>query len=410
MARHVFVVAVMVGVSLFALPARAQEKTVVQGNTDFGCRLYRRIAEKPGNVFCSPFSISTALAMTAAGARGTTLGQMADVLGLEPLDEAVHGRMGELLADLNSRALKGRWAQDPNAGQKPFELVIANALWGQKNYPFSPEFVAIGGKHYGAGVQALDFKTALEAARKEINGWVEQRTASRIKDLLGPADLTPDVRLVLTNAIYFKAAWDEPFVARATLDAPFHLAGGEKPAVPTMHRTAGLRTLDVGDADVVELPYLGDAASMVLVVPKALDGLAAIEAKLDRATLDGWLGKLDHQMISLWLPRFKYTSRFELSEQLQAMGMVDAFKFPGADFTAMSPTGELYIGFVIHQAYVDVNESGTEAAAATAVGMKAGGAPAQPREIKADRPFLFLIRDAKTGSILFLGRVADPRG
>ncbi len=411
MARHVLIAAVVLTVSVLAPRTLAQDSPVVPGNTAFGLALFKRFAERPGNVVCSPFSISTALAMTAAGARGNTLAQMSTLLGLDLAADDTHRQFGALLADLDSRTTTGAWANDPDAGKKPFELVVANALWGQQDYPFSRSFMAIVSQQYRAGIQAVDFRGASDATRRQINAWVEERTSSRIKDILGPVDLGPDARLVLTNAIYFKAAWAASFHASDTCDQPFHLANGDTPAVPTMHCAHHLRAFDAGAVDIVELPYMARAASMLLIIPKATGGLAAIEAQLEPATLTGWLAKLRHlesEDIALALPRFKLTSRFELSPQLQAMGMIDAFKSPAADFTAMSPTGELFIGRVIHEAYVDVDEAGTEAAAATHVtgDMEKG----DPRVIKADRPFLWAICDTKTGSILFLGRVADPRG
>ena len=360
MARHVLIAAVVLtAVSVLAPRALAQDSPVVTGNTAFGLALFKRFAERPGNVVCSPFSISTALAMTAAGARGNTLAQMSALLGLDLAADDTHRQLGALLADLDSRITTGAWANDPDAGKKPFELVVANALWGQQDYPFAHSFMAIVSQQYRAGIQAVDFRGASDATRKQINAWVEERTSSRIKDILGPVDLGPDARLVLTNAIYFKAAWAASFHASDTRDQPFHLANGDTPAVPTMHCARHLRAFDAGAVDIVELPYMARAASMLLIIPKATGGLAAIEAQLEPATLTGWLAKLrplESEDIALALPRFKLTSRFELSPQLQAMGMIDAFKSPAADFTAMSPTGELFIGRVIHEAYVDVDE------------------------------------------------------
>jgi len=381
---------------------------VVKGNTAFAVALHRRLAAEEGNLFHSPFSISTALAMTAAGARGETAKQMAEVLHLPP-SEKTHVQLGALLTDLNARKLEARWREDPDAGKPAFELAIANSLWGQEGYPFVQAFLDLTRKHYGAGLQACDFKGDAAGARKRINGWVEEKTNDRIKDLLKASDVTPDLRLVLTNAIYFKAAWDEPFHESATRDAPFHLAGGTTADVPTMHKFAHLAHKDAGDLDVVKLPYQGEQASMVLLIPKKADGLAAIEASMSEKKLGAWLSGLKGTFVDLALPRFKYSSRFGMNDVLQAMGMKLPFLYPEADFKGISPTGELFIGFVIHQAFIDVNEEGTEAAAATAVGMRAGGAPPKPITIRADRPFLFLIRDEVSGSILFMGRVSDPR-
>lgn len=385
----------------------ADVKGIVAGNSAFAIDLHRELACKEGNLFHSPFSVSTALSMTYAGARGNTAREMAEVLHL-PADP--HEAMGELVADLNARKLRKRWRDDPNAGKKPFELVIANALWGQQDYPFVEQFVELTQQRYGAGLIALDFRGDLETSRQKINGWVEEKTNDKIKEPIQEGDLTPDVRLVLTNAIYFKSAWDEPFEERCTREETFYLASGKKADVKMMHRTSYFESKDAGDFDIVKLPYQGNEASMVLMIPKKADGLAAIESRLTAKALDEWLGALKTDFIALGLPRFKYSSRFVLNEVLQVLGMTDAFVFPDADFKAMSPTGELYIGFVITQSFVDVNEDGTEAAAATVGFLSIGIVPATPRSVTADKPFLFLIRDEKTGSILFVGRVADPRG
>lgn len=216
------------------------------------------------------------------------------------------------------------------------------------------------------------------------------------------------MRLVLTNAIYFKAAWDEPFQERNTKSAPFHLASGRTVDVPTMHRTDSLRRVEEVTFWAVELPYRRGELSMVCVVPKQVDGLPAVEASLSAARVKSILGSMKKEWLSLALPKFKYSARFVLNDVLIGMGMKQAFSFPGADFTGMSATRELYIGFVIHQAFVDVHEQGTEAAAATAVGMRAGGMPPPPKPALIDRPFMFLIRDRVTGSVLFVGRVTDP--
>ena len=382
---------------------------VVEGNTAFATVLHRRLASEPGNLFHSPFSISTALAMTGAGARGETARQMSEVLRLDLSGDATHAAVGALLADLNGRTLAPRVHDDPVRGDKPFELAIANALWGQEGYPFEASFVELGRARYGAALLLLDFLGAPEESRRRINRWVEERTNDRIRDLIRAGDLTPDARLVLTNAIYFKSVWREPFQKEATRDQPFHTAAGEVAEVPTMRRTDSLEAMDAGDLDVVKLPYGGRAASMVLLVPKEKNGLAAIEARIDAAALTAWVRGCKPESIDLSLPRFKFSSRFVLNGVLQALGMTDAFEPLAADFKGISPTGDLFLGFVIHQAFVDVDEKGTEAAAATAVGMRAASAPPPPRVVKVDRPFLFLIRDEKTGSILFMGRVVDPQ-
>ncbi len=383
--------------------------TVAKGNNELAVDLYQQLRAKDGNLFLSPYSITSALAMCYAGARGNTEAEMAKALHFSLGQDKLHDAMGALTNDLNNRVYEGRWDEDPDKGRKPFELVIANALWGQKGYPFRKEYFDLVGKAYGAGLTELDFSADTEAARQTINGWVEGKTNQRIKDLIAKGLLSPDVRLVLTNAIYFKAAWAEAFRKEATKDEEFHLVGGKSAKVPMMHSSDYYRYLDGDGFHAIDLPYLGEQASMVVLVPKEVDGLAAVEAKLTAAALDGWMGKMNHEMVSLGLPRFKTECEFQLKPQLVSLGMKDAFEYPAADFTGMSETKELFIGLVIHKSFVEVNEEGTEAAAATAVMMEAGGMPPEPVPFTIDRPFLFLIRDAKTGAILFLGRILDPR-
>ncbi len=382
---------------------------VAKGNNEFAVDLYQRLRAADGNLFLSPYSITSALAMCYAGARGNTEAEIAKALHFSLGQDKLHDAMGGLTTDLNNRVYEGQWDEDPDKGRKPFELVIANALWGQKGYPFRKEYFDLVGKAYGAGLTECDFKTDAEGARQTINDWVEGKTNQRIKDLIAEGLLTPDVRLVLTNAIYFKAAWAEAFRKEATKDEEFHVAGGKSAMVPMMHRQDHFRHLDGDGFHAIELPYLGEQATMVVLVPKEVDGLAALEAKLTAADLDAWIGKMAHHMIALGMPRFKTECSFQLTPELRAMGMKDALEYPAADFTGMSETKELYIGLVIHKSFVEVNEEGTEAAAATAVVMRAGGRPPEPVPLTIDRPFLFLIRDAKTGAILFLGRILDPR-
>ncbi len=386
----------------------ADVKEISKGNCAFAAELYQQLRTKDGNLFFSPHSISSALGMTWAGARANTEAEMAKALHFGLPQDRLHAAMGALMADLNGRTVEEKW-QSPDNGRKAFELVVANALWSQKGYAFRKEYFDQVTRDYAAGLTELDFPADVEAARKTINGWVEGKTNQRIKDLIPQGQLTPDVRLVLTNAIYFKAAWAEPFRKEATKDEDFHLADGKTAQVPIMHRADHLLYWDEGTFEAVELPYLGKDVSMEILVPKEAKGLAALEARVTAADLDAWRGNLKSTMVTIGLPRFKTTCAFDLNGELKAMGMKDAFVYPAADFTGMSETRELYIGFVIHKAFVDVNEEGTEAAAATAVGMRAGGRPPEPIRLQIDRPFLFLIRDAKTGSILFMGRILDPR-
>ncbi len=386
------------------------EAAVAQANSTFAFDLYARLQAKEGNLFFSPYSISTALAMTWAGARGGTEKEMAASLRFPFPQDRLHVAMAALLGDLNGRVVPKRWDDDPNGGRRALELVVANALWSQKGYPFKKEYLDTVGKAYGAGLEELDFAHEAEAARVRINEWVEGKTNQRIKDLIQKGQLSDASRLVLTNAIYFKAAWKDAFEKQSTKEADFHLAGGGTKKVQMMHEWASLGYLDGGAFEMVEIPYLGDDVAMMVLVPKAAGGLGAVEKELTGEHLKAWEGKIGWEQVALGLPRFQMTCGFELSPELQGLGMKEAFDAAKADFTGMSETKELYIGKVIHKAFVDVNEAGTEAAAATAVVMEAGCAPAEPRKLEIDRPFLFLIHDRKTGSVLFVGRVVDPQG
>jgi serpin B len=371
---------------------------VVAGNTSFAFDLYGKLRAQPGNLLLSPYSLSTALAMTYAGARGETAAQMARVLHFKadpgPLDEAFR-KLGEQL--------------DEGAESRPFELAIANALWGGKDERFLPEFLELIARNYGAGLRQVDFHHP-EQARRIINEWVLALTKDKIKDLLQPRQIGPDTALVLTNAIYFKGNWFYPFPKQSTRDEEFTLTSDEKIRVPTMQLTERLRYFDEPGLQGLELPYGGGALSMVVLLPQKPDSLAAVEESLSLKMLYGCLSKLTARMVTVSLPRFKFEAGFELKDALSALGMGAAFS-SSADFSGMNGERDLFLSAVIHKAFIAVNEEGTEAAAASAVVVSRGRArPEPPLTFRADRPFLFLIRDNRSGSLLFLGRVTDPRG
>jgi serpin B len=368
---------------------------VVRGNNAFALDLYARLRSKERNLFCSPYSISTALAMTYAGARGETAAQMARTLHftLEP------GRLHPAFAGLR-KEIQG-------AGRKrKYHLETANRLWGQKGYGFLPDFRKTTETYYGAGLEEVDFITSLEEARKTINAWVEEQTKDKIKDLLRPRMLTVDTRLVLTNAIYFKAAWMWPFEPKQTREGDFTLAGGKKVKAKLMRGHHHTRYFKGDTFAALELPYEQHDLSMIVLLPNKADGLPALEQRLTAANLAQWLGKLSDHSVDVTLPKFKLTSAFLLEDELAKMGMPIAFT-PGADFSGMTTRERLFIGHVVHKAFVDVHEAGTEAAAATAVVMFTASAP-PAAAFRADHPFVYLLRDRRTGSILFLGRVTDP--
>jgi len=385
-----------------APPVKAAEEAEIKSAADssnaFAFDLYAALQAqedaKGKNIFVSPYSVHTALAMTFAGARGNTEAEMKKVLHLGENDMKLHSGIGGLTQEFNE------------AGKKDFKLGVANALWGAKNRKFLAEFLELNRQCYGAGFQTIDFTNVL-AAVATINSWVEKQTQDKIKDLLTKDDIQPDTALVLTNAIYFKGQWKEEFKKDATRDAKFFAAGGKEVAIKMMNRTGKYGYSEDAKVQVVELPYKGDRLSMVVILPVAKDGLAEVEKGLTQKALDAWLGSLRVEEVELGLPRFTMTERYQMGNVLVGMGMPDAFDEMKADFKGMTGQPDLFIYKVIHKAFVDVNEEGTEAAAATAVVMLPKSMPMINR-FYADHPFIFLIRDKKTGTVLFLGRLSTP--
>jgi len=396
------VVAVVVAfiVSLAYAAEEAGPSPVAKGGNAFAADLYARLKEQKGNLFFSPYSISSALAMTYAGARGDTAAQMAQVLHVDLAPDKLHAAYGALTGSLNAAGKAGY-----------FELAIANALWAQKGYPFIPEYLALVEKAYAAKVLEADFQKDAEAARTTINRWVEDQTRDKIKDLIPPGVLNDLTRLVLTNAIYFKGNWVHQFKDNRTQDGPFTLLGGERVQAPMMHQTEHFGYLETEAFQALEMPYKGGALSMVVFLPKKADGLGDFEKSLTAENLESWIPKIAYEEVIVTFPKFKMTSAFSLGGPLAAMGMKDAFS-GAADFSGMSTKERFFLQAALHKAFVDVNERGTEAAAATAiiVGATAMPPPPKPKPVfTADHPFLFLIRDTRSGAILFLGRVMNPK-
>jgi serpin B len=368
-------------------------KAAAAANAAFAADLFGKLREQPGNLFYSPLSIESALAMTSAGARGETLGEMNKVLHLT--EPGSGDGVGALLGQLRSGEGAG------------YELHVANALWGQKGLPFDAGFLGRTRDHFAATLHTVDFGKT-EEARRTINAWVEEKTKDKIKDLLGPGALTARTDMVLTNAIYFKGTWSLKFEKALTHDEAFHAPNGDVKA-PLMRQGGSFNYFEGEGVQVVELPYTGGRVSMVVVLPKAADGWDALQANLSAGRLSGWTGKLRSQLGDVMLPRFKTTAAFELKEPLEQLGMKRAFD-RGADFTGILASEPLWISKVVHKAFVDVNEEGTEAAAATAVIATRAPSPAPPPRFlfRADRPFLFVIRDTATGTPLFMGRIINP--
>jgi serine protease inhibitor len=380
-------------------PVPATDRTAVaEGNNAFAFALYGQLRNRNGNLFFSPESISTALAMAYAGARGSTASEMAKTLHFTLPQQHLNPAMGALLSDLN-------------AVHDGYQLTVANSLWAQQGYTFLDNFLQLLKTDYGAGLNQVDFKGATEAARLTINRWVEQKTQDKIKDLLQPGTLAPSTRLVLTNAIYFKGDWQTQFDKAQTRDEDFYPSQAQTKKVAFMHRESSFSYFDGGAFQLLEIPYKSKELSLVVLLPKDRSGLAALEQSLTASNTQQWLSQVvQRDKVIVALPKFKSTQQFELGGTLGAMGMAQAFS-GSADFSGMTGKRDLAISDVIHKAYIEVNEEGTEAAAATAVGFRAlamRGPVEQPPVFRADHPFIFLIRDNRSSSILFMGRMADP--
>jgi serpin B len=378
----------------------SEQALLVEGNSDFAFALYQALREQEGNLFYSPHSISVALAMTYAGARGETAQQMADTLNFILEQERLHPAFNWLDIELASR---GEGAQGKDS--EGFRLNIVNAIWGQKDYGFLPAFLDVLAENYGAGLRILDFANETEKSRLIINDWVSDQTEQRIKDLIPREVLTSGTRLVLTNAIYFNAAWEYPFDEDVTVDGPFYLLDGGQVSVPMMKQTESFGYTDGEGYQAVELQYDGNELSMVILLPEA-GQFQAFEEGLQAQQVCDIIDGLQNAQVTLTMPKFEFDSEFSLKNTLAGMDMPIAFS-RAADFSGMTGNRELFISDVVHKTFVAVDEAGTEAAAATAVIMPGSAAPEPTVEVTIDRPFIFLIRDIETGAILFVGRVMN---
>jgi serpin B len=379
---------------------KSDVKSVVKSNSEFALALYQQLRDKEGNLFFSPYSISNALAMTAGGARGETLDEMVKTLHFNGDLAKVSPAFRQLIESLNG---------DPKT--RTYQLNVANALWCQKGYGFEKGFLNQTEKDYFAGLKQVNFAGDSEKSRLEINHWVEEQTKDKIKDLLKPGTIDSNTRLVLTNAIYFKAAWLKHFYDKATKDGDFMVGEGKKIGkVPLMHTVEDCQFAESDDYQLLELPYENYQLSLIVLLPKKVDGLTDLEKKITVENLEKWRAKAKEHQVTITLPKFKTTAEFELSETLKKMGMPLAFTDQG-DFTGITKDEKLHISKVIHKAFIDLDEKGTEAAAATAVTLTKASAVIDEKpkaEFKADHPFVYMIRDQATGSILFMGRLTDP--
>jgi len=371
--------------------ASSVEATVDACN-GFAFDLYGRYSVDEGNILFSPYSISTALSMTYEGARGETAEEMEAVFGfLEDPSE----RLPSVARIYNTLNEEGR----------DYALHTVNALWIQRDYPVQEDYIDAIVSYYGGDVNALDFVAEPDESRVTINDWVEERTNDRIKDLFPSGSIDADVRLVLTNAIYFKGDWLYEFDEEATNEEEFHVTPTTSVEVDMMSLRDDFNYAETDELQLLELPYTGEDVSMLILLPKR-GHMGDVEAQLSAERLGEWVDMMEGAAVNVYLPRFTFETKYFMMEDLAEMGMPTAFT-DAADFSGMTGNRELFIDKVIHQAYIEVNEEGTEAAAATGVSMRLSAA--MPGEVfRADHPFIFLIRDMDTGVILFMGRVTDP--
>ena len=385
--------------------ASSDIEQLVTGNTAFAFDLYKAVRALEGNIVYSPYSISLAFAMAYGGAKGDTAAQMAETLQYTLPGEQFHPAFNALDLDL-----AGRPAETADVEKKErFQLNIANSLWGQDGWPFLPEYLDLLALNYGAGMRLVDFKKDPEGARLQINDWIADQTRSRIKDIIPPGVLDTMTRMVLANAIYFKATWEYEFEANYTADRQFSLLNGDIVSVPTM-QIGHPKNLSYAAGDgwqAVTLPYKGGLTEMVILVPDN-GNFEAFESGLTAEEYEQILAAMELQDVIFSMPKFSFETRYGLKGILAGMGLQAAFDPNAADFSGIDGQRDLYIADAIHKAFIAVDEKGTEAAAATAVVMLEASLP-QGVVLTIDRPFFYVIRDVPTGTILFMGRVVDPR-
>jgi serpin B len=382
---------------LLAAALPAADSRIVPAMNGFTTAAYKQLSGGGANLILSPFNIATALSMALAGARGQTSAEIQYVLRLH-YDPTYDAALASLLADLAKAA--------NNDGN---QLLTANGLWVQKGFAILPAFENTLANNYHAPLTPLDFVAAPEAARAQINRWTEEHTKEKIKDLFPAGSLDARTRMVLTSAIYFYGKWQDPFVTSRTRPAPFTLPSGDPAQADFMNQTSHFGYADTPSAQILEMRYAGSGIVFDVLLPKTADGLPGLEKSLTWENLTGWLGKLTTQNVQVSLPKFRAESQFSIGKALSAMGMPTAFTAK-ADFSGIDSKRDLAISEVVHKAFVDVAEEGTEAAAATGIGVRAAAMrmPEQAIVFRADHPFLFLIRDARTGVVLFIGRLMNP--
>jgi serpin B len=363
----------------------------------FATESYKHLTQNNANLIFSPFNIATALSIALAGARGQTAEEIRSVLNLQrdPNDDAA---LGALLADV---------AKVANDGGN--ELLVANGLWAQKGFAIQPDFERTLANNYGAPLTLVDFIADPESARSRINGWTEEHTKEKIKNLFRAGALDAQTRLVLTSAVYFYGKWQNPFVTSRTQPAPFILPAGASTQAEFMNQTAHFGYAETPSAQILEMRYAGNRIAFDVLLPKTPAGFSDLQKSLTKENLTGWLGSLSTRNVQVSVPKFRAESRFLLKGVLSRMGMPTAFTAK-ADFSGISQKGGLALSVVVHQAFVDVSEQGTEAAAATGFAKDTLALlPQQVVVFRADHPFIFLIRDPRAEVVLFIGRLMNPR-
>jgi len=381
-----------------------QLASLASSNNAFACDLYAQLKGTEGNLFFSPFSVSSALAMAYAGAKGDTADQMRKVLRFPASSAETHAGFAALLKHFAKVKRKGN-----------VQLNIANSLWPQKNTeaPLLESYLALVKQNYGVGITSVDYQNAEPKARAQINRCVEKKTQDKITNIIG-GPISRDTRLVLVNAVYFKGDWSSPFETGDTRPAPFYIADGRSVQTPLMEQTSEFDYAALSNCQIIQLPYEGEGFSMLVVLPvdKSLTGLEVLEKDLIGKQIAGWKAQLKNTRVQMFIPKFKFEcGKILFVKVLQNLGLIDAFALGKADFSGMNGRRDFSINDVLQKAFVDVNESGTEAAAASSVSIAVGGIalPEPPPPVfRADHPFLFFIQDNATGSILFMGRVVNP--
>ncbi len=376
---------------------------VVSGNTEFTLKLFPLLDSAPDiNTFFSPYSITQAFALLAPGARGTTLSEIEQMIFFSPAQanrDPVFNKLDLLLAAKTTGTALAN-------GQLTPKLNNANAVWGQKGFSILPAYLDTLAVNYGAGLHLVDFITATESSRQTINSWVEEQTNHRIQNLIPQGEVSGDTRLVLTNVIWFKADWASPFSKTITSNQTFTNHNNSASSVPFMRKQFSLPYAQTSGCQAVDIPYAGDNLSMLVIMP-APGTFDAFLASLTPAVLADITGHLSDKMAFFSMPKFSFTKTTPVGPILRSLGMVDTFSPGLADLSGIDGNHDLFVAAVFHQAFIGVDEAGTEAAAATAITIGTTMAPVSNLTLDIDHPFIFLIRDRQTGLILFMGKVVS---